>query len=222
MRHSLIALVSLIILAIPSPARAEEIKVNRFEKDIQAYEAADKVAPPPQGAILFTGASSIRLWKTLAADFAGLTVINRGYGGSTVSDAVHFADRIVIPYHPKIIVLQAGGNDINGGRTPAQVLADLKTWVEKVRAKLPDVKLVYLGINPSPARWAQREKQQEANTLIREFLATQKNAVFVDLWPGMIGADGQPRPELFVADRLHPSAEGYQQRTKLVRPFLEY
>lgn len=221
MRHFLFALCALIVLAVPSSARAGEIKANRFEKDIQAYEAADKAAPPPQGAILFTGASSIRLWKTLAADFPGLTVINRGYGGSTVSDAVHFADRIVIPYRPKIIVLQAGGNDINGGKTPTQVLADLKTWVEKVRAKLPEVKLVYLGINPSPARWAQREKQQEANTLIREFLATQKNAVFVDLWPGMIGADGQPRPELFVADRLHPSAEGYQQRTKVVRPFLE-
>jgi lysophospholipase L1-like esterase len=221
MRPRLISLFPLIALAFSSFARADEAKINRFEKDIQAYEAADKATPPPQGAILFTGASSIRGWKSLAADFPGLTVINRGFGGSTVADAVHFADRIVIPYRPKIIVLQAGGNDINGGRTPAQVLTELKAFVEKVRAKLPDVKIIYLGINPSPARWAQRDKQQEVNTLAREFLATQKNTIFAGLWAELIGADGLPRPELYVADRLHPSAEGYQQRAKALRPLLE-
>jgi len=201
--------------------RADEAKPNRFEKDIQAYEAADKQTPPPQGAILFTGASGIRLWKTLAQDFPGLTVMNRGFGGSTVSDSVHFADRIIIPYHPKTIVLQAGGNDIHGGKTPGQVLADFKTFFEKVRAKLPEVKIVYFGINPSPSRWAEREKQQQANKLIREFLATQKNTAFVNVWDEILGADGEPRPELFIADRLHPSAEGYKLRAKAIRPFIE-
>jgi len=194
---------------------------NRFEKEIVAYELADKTNPPPQGAIVFTGASGIRFWKTLAQDFPGLTVINRGFGGSQLADSIFFADRIVIPYHPKAVVIQAGGNDINAGKTPEQVLADYQAWVAKVRAALPDVRLVYLGQGPSPARWEQREKQQQANQLIRDFIAKEKNMFFVDIWGACLGSDGQPRPEIYVADGLHPSAEQYQIRAKLIRPVLE-
>jgi len=202
-------------------ARAETPAVNRFEKEIAAYEAADKTNPPPQGAIVFTGASGIKRWNTLAEDFPGLTVLNRGFGGSQVSDSVYFAERIVIPYHPKVVVIQAGGNDINAGKTPEQVLADFQEWVAKVRAALPDVRLVYLGQGPSPARWEQREKQQQANQLIRDYIAKGKNLFFVDIWGACLGADGEPRPELYVADKLHPSAEQYQIRAKLIRPTLE-
>jgi len=208
-------------VALFAIARAEPPTAHPFEKEIAAYEAADRTSPPPQGAIVFTGASGIRLWKTLAEDFPGLTVINRGFGGSQLSDSIYFAERIVIPYHPKAIVIQAGGNDINAGKTPEQVLADFQTWVTKVRAALPDVRLVYLGQGPSPARWAQREKQQEANQLMRDYIAKGKNMFFVDIWAPCLGADGQPRPELYVADKLHPSAEQYQIRAKLIRPTLE-
>ena len=202
-------------------ARAEPPAEHAFEKEIAAYEAADKTNPPPQGAIVFTGASGIRLWKTLAQDFPGLTVINRGFGGSQLSDSIYFAERMVIPYHPKAVVIQAGGNDINAGKTPEQVLADFQAWVEKVRAALPDVRLVYLGQGPSPARWAQREKQQQANQLVRDDIAKGKNMFFVDIWAACLGADGEPRPDLYVADKLHPSAEQYQIRAKLIRPALE-
>ena len=202
-------------------ARAEPPADHPFEKEIAAYEAADKTNPPPQGAIVFTGASGIRLWKTLAQDFPGLTVINRGFGGSQLADSVWFAERIVIPYHPKAVVIQAGGNDINAGKTPEQVLADFQAWVVKVRAALPDVRLVYLGQGPSPARWAQRDKQQQANQLVRDDIAKGKNMFFVDIWAACLGADGEPRPEFYVADKLHPSAEQYQIRAKLIRPTLE-
>ena len=200
---------------------AEPKVANRFEKEIATYEAADKTSPPPQGGVLFTGASGIRMWKTLAEDFPGVTVVNRGFGGSQLSDSVEFVDRIVVPYHPKTIVIQAGGNDINSGKSPEQVLADFQTWVAKVRAALPKVRLIYLSQGPSPLRWAQREKQQQANQLVREFIAKGENMAFVDIWAPCIGADGQPRPELFIADRLHPSAEQYQIRAKLIRAALE-
>lgn len=208
-------------LALVVAARAEPQAANRFEKEIVSYEAADKTNPPPQGAIVFTGASGIRRWTTLAEDFPGLTVINRGFGGSQISDSVYFAERIVIPYRPKTVVIQAGGNDINAGKTPERVFADFQAWVTKVRAALPDVRLVYLGQGPSPLRWAQREKQQQANQLVRDYIAKQKNMFFVDIWAACLGAHGEPRPELYVADRLHPSAEQYQIRAKLIRPTLE-
>lgn len=107
------------------------------------------------------------------------------------------------------------------GKTPEQVLADFQAWVTKVRAALPDVRLVYLGQGPSPARWAQREKQQQAKQLVRDYIAKGKNMAFVDIWAVSLGADGLPRPELYVADKLHPSAESYQIRAKLIRPVLE-
>lgn len=215
-------LAALVALALTPFLRAEQTTTaNRFEKDIAAFEAADKKNPPPQCAILFTGASGIKRWSTLAQDFPDLKVINRGFGGSQISDSIHFVDRVSIPYHPKIIVLQAGGNDINAGKPVAQVVADFKTYVEKVRAKLPDVKIVFLGQSPSPARWAQREQQNELNRLVREFCTSGKNLAFVDLWDVTLGTDGLPRPELFVADKLHPSAEGYKLRTKLLRPVLD-
>ena len=209
------------LAALAIAAHAETPAAHSFENEIAAYEAADKTNPPPQGAILFTGASGIRLWKTLAQDFPGLTVLNRGFGGSQLSDSVFFADRIAIPYHPKAIVIQAGGNDINAGKSPEQVLSDFQAWVAKVRAALPDVRLVYLGQGPSPARWAQREKQQQANQLVRDFIAKGKNMAFVDIWDVCLGTDGQPRPDFYVADKLHPSAEQYQIRAKLIRPALE-
>jgi len=202
-------------------AAAAPSATNRFEKEIAAFEAADKTNQPAPGGILFTGASGIRLWKTLAQDFPGQPVLNRGFGGSQLSDSIHFLDRVTLRYRPRTIVIQAGGNDINGGKSPAQVLADFKTSVTMTRAVLPDVKIVLLNINPSPKRWAQREQQHEANRLVREYIAGGNNLVYVDLWPDSIGADGLPKPELYVEDQLHPSAAGYALRTKLLRPHLQ-
>ncbi len=211
----------LALSAFTFSAGAEPPVAHRFENEIAAYEAADKVSAPPQGAIVFTGASGIRLWKTLAQDFPGLTVLNRAYGGSQMEDSVYFAERIVIPYHPKTVAIQAGGNDINAGKSPERVLADFQAWVTKVRAALPDVRLVYIGQGPSLARWEQREKQQQSNALVRDFIATQKNMAFVDIWSACIGDDGLPRAEFYIADKLHPSAEQYAVRAKLIRPALE-
>jgi lysophospholipase L1-like esterase len=193
---------------------------ERWEKDIRAFEEADRTAMPQQGAILFVGASSTRLWKTLGHDFPDQKVINRGFGGSETSDLVHFIDRIVIPYKPRLIVVQEGGNDINGGKSPERVLADHKAFVAKVRAKLPDVRIVFTGINPSPLRWSQADRQREANRLLKEYAQSGDNLDFIELWDQFLGPDGQPRPDLFVADRLHNNADGYKVRAEAVRPHL--
>ncbi|MBC8002438.1 MAG: hypothetical protein H7X97_07605, partial [Opitutaceae bacterium] len=171
--------------------------------------------------ILFAGASGIRLWKTLAQDFPGLPVMNRGFGGAQFSDMVHFADRVITNYRPSVIVLQGAANDLNAKKTPEQVLTDFKSLTAKLRHALPDTKIVFLGINPSPSRWEQREAQQTTNELLKEHLRSLRNTVFVDLWDDMLGANGQPREELFVADKLHPSALEYKRRAELIMPHLK-
>lgn len=218
MRSSLTALC--VLFAFVTYARAETPPANRFEKDILAYEEADKQNPPPKGAVLFTGASGIRRWKTLAQDFPGITVLNRAFGGSQLSDSVFYADRISIRYAPKTIVIQAGGNDLNAGKSPEKVLKDFIDYVQKVRTGLHDVKIIFLNIGPSPKRWEQRDAQQKANRLVREYIESEKNLVYVDLWPGSLGPDGLPKPELYVEDKLHPSAAGYARRAELLRPLL--
>ncbi len=218
-RRFLVALVSLTLAGLAFGA--EKAGPERWQKAIDAFEAADKTDPPPQGAILFIGSSTIVRWKTLAQDFPQQQVINRGFGGSQIADSTYYADRIVIPYHPRMIVLRAGGNDIHAGKTPEQVAADFKAFVEKVRARLPEVKIAYMTVNASPSRRANLEREKKANELIKEYIGTGKNMVYIDNFDAMLGADGEPRGDLFVKDRLHFNAEGYKILVASVRPYLE-
>ena len=207
---------------VVAPLRAEDKSPSaKWEKDIQAFEAADKKNAPPTGGVLFIGASGIRMWTSLGKDFPNQRVINRGFGGSQIADATYFADRIVVPYKPKLIVLQSGGNDINAGKTPEQVADDYKAFVVKVRAALPETRIAFFSMQPSPARWSQIEKQKRGNQLINEQIAAGKNMVYINAWDAFIGPDGMPRGELFVADKLHHNAEGYKVRAELMRPYLD-
>jgi len=213
MQHRLFLVAILLLSAIAASAQTQ---TNRFDAAIAAFETRDRTNPPPKDAILFIGSSSIRMWKTLADDFPDHKVINRGFGGSEIADSVHFADRIVIPYRPKRVVMYAGGNDINGGKSPERVAADFKAFVERVRAKLPDIPIAYISIAPNPARWAQVDRVRRANELIREFTKTSPKLSFIDVFPHMLGEDGQPRPEIYLDDRLHMNEKGYAIWKKIV------
>jgi hypothetical protein len=140
-----------LVLTLLLPARGAE--TNRFENEIKHFEALDKKNPPPQNAILFVGSSMIRKWTSLTRDFPKHQVINRGFGGSYISDSVYFFDRIVKPYHPKVIVFYAGSNDINAGKKPEVVLHDLEEFREKIHQELPEAQFDFISIGTSPSRW---------------------------------------------------------------------
>ena len=194
-----------------------------FAAEIEAFERADRTNPPPKDAVLFVGSSSIRLWKTLPQDFPGLKVINRGFGGSQVADSVRYADRIVLPYHPRVVVLYAGDNDLAAGKSPQQVLADFESFVGKVHTALPDTPVLYLSIKPSVARWHLIDKIREANRLIEQSAAAGSGGkvVYVDVFTPLLTPDGKPRPDLLVADGLHLNAEGYKLWTPIVREHID-
>lgn len=194
---------------------------QRWEKEIRAFEVADKKSPPPQGAVLFIGSSTIRFWKTLAEDFPDYKVINRGFGGSQLADSTFYSDRIVIPYKPRLIVIFGGSNDIAAGKSPQNVFSDFKAFVARVRADLPNTQIAFMGISPAPSRWKQAEKQKEANRLIRDYIESSKdNLDFIDEWDQFLGPDGKPREALYRPDRLHNNAAGYKIRAAIVRPHL--
>jgi lysophospholipase L1-like esterase len=193
---------------------------SRWEPTIAAFEAQDRENPPPAEGILFLGSSSIRMWD-VKKWFPDLPVINRGFGGSQIADSVEFADRIVLPCRPKVIVFYAGDNDTAAGKTPEQITGDFKMLVQKVHKALPKTRIVVLAIKPSAKRWQFIERVRETNRLIRAQTEKDPRLVFVDVEPPMLGADGKPRAELFLADGLHLNAEGYALWTSLVRPHLE-
>lgn len=183
--------------------------LSRFDAEIARYEAADRTAAPTPGGILFVGSSSIRLWTTLATDFPGLPVLNRGFGGSTIAEATHYAPRIVLPYRPRMIVLYAGENEIAAGRPAPSVAKDYERFVGLVRQTLPATQIVFISVKPSPSRWELQSQLRETNRLVRAFAATDSRQTFVDVFTPMLGANGRPRAELFVADSLHMTAQGY-------------
>jgi lysophospholipase L1-like esterase len=217
-RRAFLSILSLTFLAAIPLARAAD--APPFEREIKAFEAADREQPPPRDAVLFIGSSTIRIWKSLPKDFPELTVINRGFGGSQIADSTRYADRIAIPYHPSQIVMYAGDNDLAAGKTPEQVLEDFHDFVKKIRSALPDVPITLISIKPSIARWKIVDRIKKANSLIKEFAQGEKNIDFVDIYPAMLGADGKPRPELFRPDGLHMNANGYAILISALKPRL--
>ncbi len=193
---------------------------SKWEKAIATFEAEDKTNAPPKEALLFIGSSTIVRWKTLAQDYSEHKVINRGFGGSQIADSVNFAERIILPYAPKAVFLRAGGNDLNAGKSVSQVFEDYQAFVAKIHAKLPNTDIFFIGLSPSIKRWAQADKEKELNTLVKNFVTSKPHLKYIETWDMVLGADGKPRKELFVADELHFSEAGNKLLAEKVRPYL--
>jgi lysophospholipase L1-like esterase len=193
---------------------------NRFEKEVLAYETADRTTPPPQNAILLLGDSQFFRWKTVAEDLPDYTIVNRGIDSFQTSDLDYFADRLVQPYHPRMIILHVGGNDVHVGKSPEQILTDFKSFVAKVRAHFPAIPIAFSSITPGPGRWEEAPQRKATNRLLKDYIATRPDLRFIDLWDAMLTPEGQPREDLWVADRVHPNHAGYLLRVQLMRPLL--
>ena len=199
---------------------AEAVSSPQWAADMARFAAEDARDPPPAHPIVFTGSSSVRMWRTLAEDFPGRPVLNRGFGGSQLRDATWYADEVAIRYRPRQVMLYSGDNDIDAGRPPQQVLADFRAFVARVRRDLPDVPIAWLAIKPSLARIDQLPAQREANALVKAEAARMRDVAFIDVATPMLDADGKPRAELFLADGLHMNDEGYALWRGIVMPYL--
>ena len=205
----------------PAPAAPQvpsQVSNVAWAGDMAQFAAQDAATPPPQGGIEFIGSSSIRMWEGLATDFPGQPVFNRGFGGSEVRDSTWYADRIVIPYAPCKVFFYAGDNDLNSGRSPAQVHDDVVAFVNRVHRDLPRTTVEYISIKPSPSRANLLPAINDANARIKATLATLPNTGYTDVYTPMLGADGQPRAALFREDMLHMTPEGYAIWRKALAP----
>ncbi|MDZ7897309.1 MAG: GDSL-type esterase/lipase family protein [Arcicella sp.] len=193
---------------------------QNFISEIKAFERQDSISIPREGQILLAGSSTFRLWTTFQQDLKDFSVINRGFGGSQMSDLNYYFDRIVLKYKPKIILVYEGDNDLNAGENPDSVIREFKGFVQMVKVKLPNTKIAFCSIRPSLARTAILDKQKSVNQAITKFSKKKKNVYFIDIQKDFYLPNGQLMQNIFVADKLHLNQKGYEIWAKATRKFL--
>ncbi len=194
-----------------------------FANEIAAFKKQDSVSYPEKHSILFVGSSSFRMWQNIKNDFPGYSIINRGFGGSSLPDVIRYADEIILPYNPKQVIIYCGENDIASSDTISSelVLNRFKILFEMIRKKLPDVPVLFVSIKPSPSRWQMKDRMIKANELIKKYLESERNTKYINVWHAMLGTDGKPLPGIFIGDNLHMNEKGYAIWKKIIEPYLE-
>ncbi|MHC2066627.1 SGNH/GDSL hydrolase family protein [Bremerella sp. T1] len=222
MKHSVLSLLLIVAFASMSFAAENEVpkSIARWQKDMDKFAAADEKKPVKPGGVVFVGSSSIRMWD-LPKFYPDMNAVNRGFGGSRLEDSVYYADKIILPYKPKTVVVYAGDNDIAADYTPEQILEDFQEFVKTIRAELPKTKILYIAVKPSIKRWSMIKEVRETNKLIAAECEKTKNCEFIDIDTPMLGEDGKPRPELFLKDGLHMTDEGYAVWVEALQPHLQ-
>lgn len=193
-----------------------------FWNDIQAFKKQDSISFPQAGQILFVGSSSFTRWQDVQQYFPAYTIINRGFGGSTLKDLIRYANDIILPYKARQIVIYCGENDFAESDTISVpvVVNRFKTLYDIIRSKYTDVPIAYVSMKPSPSRRHLMPKFVEANRIIADFLKTRKYTAFINVYDKMLKADGEPIDDIFVQDRLHMNRNGYVIWQKEIEPFL--
>ena len=199
-----------------------------FWNDIQSFKKQDSISYPPKNAILLIGSSSFTMWKDVQDYFPGYTIVNRGFGGSTLSDQIRYADDIIFPYEPKQIVIYCGENDLASSDTvTATMVVDRFRQLYQIIRERTKAPILYISMKPSPSRRHLFQKMREANQSIALFLGesdvrgslTNKN-VYIDVHQKMLNEAGQPIPEIFLEDSLHMNAKGYAIWQEIIKPYL--
>jgi lysophospholipase L1-like esterase len=216
----LLATVSASVASPPEHRAAGSATQDQWEETMAAFAAADLEDAPLAGSVLFVGSSSIRLWNTLEKQFGAAQVLKRGFGGSRLTDCVKHLDRLVVQYQPRVVLLYAGDNDLAEGGSPDDVLARFKAFTEGVHGRLPDTRIVFISIKPSPARRALIGQARAANELVRAYADDHPQVEYVDVFTPMLSADGSPRADLFRKDALHLNDAGYALWRTILQPFV--
>ncbi|WP_194974783.1 SGNH/GDSL hydrolase family protein [Aquiflexum lacus] len=194
---------------------------DQFKKEVEALSRKYQQVDWEKGGVVFTGSSSIRLWKSLEKDFPKANIINTGFGGSQTHHLIKYLDQLVLEFEPKKIFIYEGDNDINAGKPVRQILEEFFEIMEKVTALVPDAQFYFISAKPSPSRWAKKGQYELFNKQLKQFAMNHSNANFINIWTPMLAKDGKPKPELFLEDNLHMNEKGYAIWKKAVKPFLD-
>ena len=207
-------------LAQAATAPGQATREIRFAANIEAFLEQDRVSPPPRDGILFTGSSIFRQWADLQADMAPLPAYNRAFGGSRTWEVLHYMDKIVLPYKPRIIVYYCGSNDVNAGETADAIAGRFKEFVARVEKALPGTRVFFVSINRAPEKRARWDVVDAANAQVEAFAAASATVDYIDVNPALFDAKGNPRLDLYREDQLHFLRPAYVEFTKIIKPVL--
>jgi lysophospholipase L1-like esterase len=193
-----------------------------FMSEIKAFRKADSISKPPKNTILLIGSSSFTKWKDVQEYFPEHTMLNRGFGGSSLTDVIYYANDVVLKYQPKQILIYCGENDIAGSSlvTSDTVFERFKILYGMIRSKLKKVPIAYISMKPSPSREKYLVTMQKANEQIKSFIEKQKRAAYIDVYHSMFDADGKILNHIFLSDKLHMNAAGYKIWQGIIGPYL--
>ncbi|MEQ8417768.1 MAG: SGNH/GDSL hydrolase family protein [Imperialibacter sp.] len=193
---------------------------QRFQGEIDKY-AKEAASVNNKKLALFTGSSSIRIWDDMAERFPKKNVVNRGFGGSSMSDLLYYTDELIFKYSPSKIFIYEGDNDIASGKTPEQILTDAKTILAQIREKLPkNVKVYFISAKPSVSRWNLKDKYVDFNTQLEAWAKTETGVEYIDVWTPMLQPSGEVMDDIFKEDNLHMTSKGYDIWEKVIKKYL--
>ena len=203
-RIPFVAAIVLLLLAGQAGIAQQEIDPTRWESAMQAFDEQDRASPPPEGAIVLTGSSSIARWNyEAAAALAPLTVIARGFGGSTMQEALYHLDRVALRYKPRAILIYEGDND-TWYRIPEDDIVDhFRQIVARVREELPETRIYVMSVKPSVARVDVWPVAQKVNGQLKAIAEADPLVYYVDAVTPFMKADGTVMTDIFIDDNLH-------------------
>lgn len=199
-------------VGIPDPAR--------FESAVEAFEKESRETPPPEGAIVGLGSSSMRMWTSIREDLKPLTMIPRGFGGSVMNDALYYADRIAVPYKPRAVLLYEGDNDAAFGISPEKIVETFDALIGKIHGELPGARIYVISIKPSISRWNIWETMRKTNELLKSRCDEEPLLTYIDVATPMLDDRGKVLQDIFIQDNLHLNKKGYAIWSKAIRSVL--
>jgi len=222
MKTNTITLLFLILLAYSwsnTPLLAQD--PTRFSKEVEKINGDFNDSFTGHEIHVFTGSSTIRMWKSLQEDFPGMRIVNTGFGGSQTSDLIYYYDQLIRPYAPGHIFIYEGDNDLAAGKGKGKIMKDMKTLVERIRADFPAVSIYLISAKPSLARWDLKKKYVKLNKKLANYCRDAKNITFIDVWPVMLDDQGNPKADIFIEDGLHMNEKGYALWREVFKAFVK-
>lgn len=180
-----------------------------FSAEVDAItKKYDTIWNSSKSTIVFTGSSSVRMWKNLPASFPDHQILNTGFGGSQASDLLYHLDDLVLKYNPDKVFIYEGDNDINAKKKPRQILKTSQQIISKIKDKNPNVKIVLISAKPSISRWALKGKYKRLNRKFERIAKKDPYLGFVDVWTPMLNGR-KLKTDIFIEDGLHMNQKGY-------------
>ncbi|GAB3012039.1 SGNH/GDSL hydrolase family protein [uncultured Cyclobacterium sp.] len=192
---------------------------TRFKGQVEKIHQDNPIQENLNG-IVFTGSSTIRMWKSLQEDFPQHNVINGGFGGSQASDLLYYIDELILEYKPSKVFIYEGDNDISSGKSVEEILMTFNLITSKIHEALPDTEIIIISPKPSVARWKLADQYLELNKKLKKFTKSEKYMKYADLWKPMLNKDKEPMDDIFIKDNLHMNEKGYAIWAKTIEKYL--